>query len=91
MLRDIARSYVRGARGVRALDGVDLEIGPGMFGLLGPNGAGKTTLMRIPTGIANPTQGSVSVAGHPLETEQGKMAARPCSAICRKSSACTQI
>src|SRR5687768_10064951 len=27
--------------GTRALDGVDLEIGKGMFGLLGPNGAGK--------------------------------------------------
>ena len=33
--------------GVRALDGIDLEIGTGTFGLLGPNGAGKTTLMRV--------------------------------------------
>ncbi|MBC8069818.1 MAG: ABC transporter ATP-binding protein, partial [Deltaproteobacteria bacterium] len=32
------------ANGVRALQGVDLEIPPGMFGLLGPNGAGKSTL-----------------------------------------------
>lgn len=34
------------ANGVRALDGIDLEIGVGMFGLLGPNGAGKSSLMR---------------------------------------------
>ena len=34
------------ANGTRALDGIDLEIGKGMFGLLGPNGAGKSTLMR---------------------------------------------
>ena len=31
---------------VKALDGVSLEIGKGMFGLLGPNGAGKSSLMR---------------------------------------------
>jgi len=60
----------------RALDGIDLSIGPGMFGLLGPNGAGKTTLMRILAGIANPTSGSVRVAGHDLATEAGKRAAK---------------
>ena len=32
--------------GVKALDGVSLEIGKWMFGLLGPNGAGKSSLMR---------------------------------------------
>ncbi len=34
------------ANGVKALDGVSLEIENGMFGLLGPNGAGKSSLMR---------------------------------------------
>ena len=29
--------------GVRALDGVDLEVEKGMFGLLGPNGAGQSS------------------------------------------------
>lgn len=32
--------------GVRALNGVSLDIPKGMFGLLGPNGAGKSSLMR---------------------------------------------
>ncbi len=37
-------------RRVRALDGIDLNVGAGnVFALLGPNGAGKTTLMRILT------------------------------------------
>ncbi len=46
-----------------ALDGVDLELGPGVHGLLGPNGAGKTTLMRVLATIAKPTAGRVSVLG----------------------------
>jgi len=48
---------------VPALQGIDLEIGAGMFGLLGPNGAGKTTLMRILAGVLEPTAGSVALDG----------------------------
>ncbi len=42
-LRDVTRTY---PNGVRALRGVSLDIGPGLYGLLGPNGAGKSSLMR---------------------------------------------
>ncbi|MFK3649156.1 ABC transporter ATP-binding protein [Lysobacter enzymogenes] len=42
-VRDLTKTY---ANGVRALDGIDLDIPRGMFGLLGPNGAGKSSLMR---------------------------------------------
>ena len=45
--------------GTRALDGVDLEIGKGMFGLLGPNGAGKSTLMRAVATLQTPTAGAI--------------------------------
>jgi ABC-2 type transport system ATP-binding protein len=45
--------------GTRALDGVDLEIGKGMFGLLGPNGAGKSTLMRAIATLQTPTSGAI--------------------------------
>jgi ABC-2 type transport system ATP-binding protein len=46
----------------RALDGVDLTVEEGsVFGFLGPNGAGKTTTLRILTGLAHPTSGSVRV------------------------------
>lgn len=34
----------------KALDGVSLTLGPGLYGLLGPNGAGKSTLIHIVTG-----------------------------------------
>jgi ABC-type multidrug transport system, ATPase component len=47
------------ANGARALDGVDLEIGKGMFGLLGPNGAGKSTLMRSIATLQTPSSGEI--------------------------------
>ncbi len=49
--------------GLNALDSVDLEIKPGLFGLLGPNGAGKTTLMRCVAGLIEPTRGTVRLFG----------------------------
>ena len=45
--------------GVRALDGVSLEIPRGLFGLLGPNGAGKSTLMRSVATLQTPTDGAI--------------------------------
>jgi len=47
-----------------ALDGIDLNLGTGLFGLLGPNGAGKSTLMRIICTLLPPTEGKVSVGGY---------------------------
>jgi ABC-2 type transport system ATP-binding protein len=55
------------ASGLRALDGVDLEVRRGeIFALLGPNGAGKTTLISIVCGIVNPSSGAVRVDGHDI-------------------------
>jgi ABC-2 type transport system ATP-binding protein len=48
----------------RALDAVNLVVEEGsVFGFLGPNGAGKTTMLRILTGLAHPTSGSVRILG----------------------------
>jgi len=51
---------------VTALQGIDLDLGTGMFGLLGPNGAGKSTLMRILAGLLEPTSGSVELDGEDI-------------------------
>jgi ABC-2 type transport system ATP-binding protein len=55
------------ASGLRALEGIDLEIRKGeIFALLGPNGAGKTTLISIVCGIVMPSSGTVQVDGHDI-------------------------
>ena len=51
---------------VRALTGVDIEVGEGeLVGLLGPNGAGKSTLVKIACGLVTPTAGAAAVCGAP--------------------------
>ena len=66
----VAKTY-RGARGtLRALDGVSFDIEEGeFFGLLGPNGAGKTTLISILAGLAQATEGRVTVMGHDVRAD----------------------
>jgi len=51
---------------VTALNGIDLDVAPGMFGLLGPNGAGKTTFMKILAGLLEPTSGAVTLDGNDI-------------------------
>lgn len=48
---------------VTALDGLDLELEPGIIGLVGANGAGKSTLIKILLGLLQPTSGLGEVMG----------------------------
>lgn len=58
------------SNGVRALDGIDLEIGIGMFGLLGPNGAGKSSLMRTIATLQSADSGSIRFEGRDVFADQ---------------------
>ena len=52
----------------KAVNDINLELTPGVWGLLGANGAGKTTLMRMIAGIMQPTSGQVVYDGIPIQT-----------------------
>lgn len=61
--KDIGLSFL----GLRALDGVTLEIRPGqIIGLVGPNGSGKSTLVNVISGIYRPSAGIVTFEGKPI-------------------------
>jgi ABC-2 type transport system ATP-binding protein len=51
---------------VVAVSDVTFDIVPGITGLLGPNGAGKTTLLRMMTGLAEVSDGTVTMFGQPV-------------------------
>ena len=51
---------------VVAVSDVTFDIKPGITGLLGPNGAGKTTLLRMMTGLAEVSDGTVTMFGEPV-------------------------
>ncbi|MFG2770833.1 sugar ABC transporter ATP-binding protein [Streptomyces sp. NPDC048350] len=54
--------------GVRALDGVDLDVAPGeVHCLLGQNGAGKSTLIKVLAGAHQPDGGSITWRGEPVQ------------------------
>jgi multidrug efflux pump subunit AcrB/ABC-type multidrug transport system ATPase subunit len=58
----------KGPERFKALKGVSLEIGTGMFGLLGPNGAGKSTMIRIICGILEQSYGKIWING--IDTQE---------------------
>lgn len=67
LIKNLGMAYPGGNR---ALNDINLEIPPGMFGLLGPNGAGKSTLMRILAALMEPTSGEVTICGYDLRKQR---------------------
>jgi branched-chain amino acid transport system ATP-binding protein len=62
-----ASAVSRSFQGVRALDGVTLEVGrTDVVGLIGPNGAGKSTLVNVLSGFDRPDGGNVELEGRAI-------------------------
>lgn len=62
-----ARDLHVGFNGVKAADGVSLDIHQGEFlAVIGPNGSGKTTLLNLCTGYVRPKSGSVHLGGRDI-------------------------
>jgi ribose transport system ATP-binding protein len=60
----VARGVRRSFPGVRALDGVDLDVRAGeVVAVIGENGAGKSTLMKILAGVLAPDAGLLRIDG----------------------------
>lgn len=58
------RGLVKRFGSFRALDGLDLDVGPGeVHGFLGPNGAGKSTTIRVLLGLLRSDGGEVRLFG----------------------------
>jgi len=67
-LRDVRKVYDMGAVAVRALDGIDLDIGAGEYvGVVGPSGSGKTTLMEVLGCLSRPTSGTYAFEGRRVD------------------------
>ena len=66
-LKDIALHF----GGVRAIDGLDLEIRSNeVHGLIGPNGSGKTTTLNVISGYYKPNAGTLKLDGADLPFDQ---------------------
>jgi putative ABC transport system ATP-binding protein len=63
----LTKSYETAAEQVRALKGIEWQIGPGeAVALMGPSGCGKTTLLNILGGVDHATGGEILVGDQKL-------------------------
>ena len=75
--RGLRKAYGKGDGLVRAVDGVDLDIGAGeTVAVMGPSGCGKSTLLHLLGGLDRPSGGEVSLNGRRIDNIGEKALAR---------------
>jgi putative ABC transport system ATP-binding protein len=66
--RGLRKDYGAGEGLVRAVDGVDLDVGPGeTVVVMGPSGCGKSTLLHLLGGLDRPSSGEMWLAGRRID------------------------
>ena len=69
-LEHVSKCY---PNGVRAVDGIDLEVAGGEFVVLvGPSGCGKSTLLRMVAGLEELTEGRIFIGGEDVSHTEAK-------------------
>src|SRR6202007_3462593 len=73
VLDRIGKTY---PNGVRALDGISLEVAPGeLLVVIGGSGCGKSTMLRAISGLDTPSQGKVVLDGETITAPHEKIGA----------------
>ncbi len=76
-MTNVTKEFTLGERTVRALDGIDFELGDReVVALHGPTGSGKTTLLTIAGALQRPTSGTVVVADEEIQDKPERELAR---------------
>jgi len=71
-IQDVTKTYGK----INAVDGVSLDLEPGVVGLIGHNGAGKSTLMQMLATLTRPTRGRILLGGQDIVAKPELMRAR---------------
>ncbi len=62
-VRDVTKRF----GGLTAVKSLSMHVRQGaLYGLIGPNGAGKTTVFNLLTGVYDPSEGQIRLAGHEI-------------------------
>ena len=68
-LQHVTKTYAKNSK--KAVDDLTLKVEGGeLFGFIGPNGAGKTTTIKMMTGVLQPDEGTITMAGHRMDSER---------------------
>ena len=68
-IQNVTKTYSKNNK--KAVDNLSLSVKGGeLFGFIGPNGAGKTTTIKMLTGVLKPDEGSITMAGHRMDSER---------------------
>lgn len=71
--KDLVKEYPSEGTTVRALDGIDINVGAESFtAVMGPSGSGKSTLLHVLGTLDRPTSGEVILEGEPMSSLSDK-------------------